>query len=162
MLRAMSKANGNTDAAVRAVQTCYPQIYLACHTRHTRAASSTSRLSARDSSLLAHLDERKPSRPTDLARHLGVGRSTMSAALKRPRRLGYIDAGTDASDGRILHLRLTSKGAAAMRATSVLEPARVVRLLEMLSPAERRKALEGLALLAGAAQHLIERDARRA
>lgn len=44
-------------AAVRAVQIAYPQIYLACHTRHTRARSSAFRLSARDSSLLVHLDE---------------------------------------------------------------------------------------------------------
>jgi hypothetical protein len=34
-------------AAVRAVQIAYPQIYLACHTRHTRARSSAFRLSAR-------------------------------------------------------------------------------------------------------------------
>jgi hypothetical protein len=67
---------------VRLVQTCYPQIYLACHTQHTRAAS-------------------------------------------------------------------------------VLEPARVRRMLARLTPAERRVALDGLSILAGAAQALMKekRDA---
>jgi hypothetical protein len=37
-------------AAVRAVQIAYPQIYLACNTRLTRARSSAFHLSARDSS----------------------------------------------------------------------------------------------------------------
>ena len=50
-------------AAVRAVQIAYPQIYLACHTHHTRARSSAFHLSARDSSLLVHLDETHPTRP---------------------------------------------------------------------------------------------------
>ena len=147
---------------VRIVQTCYPQIYLACHTRHTRAASTAHRLSARDSSLLAHLDERRPSTPSDLARHLGVARSTMSAALKRLRALGYIAVTDDAADRRNVLLRLAPTGAAAMRATSVLEPARVRRVLAALSPDDRRDALRGLELLARAAQSVSSRERRRA
>lgn len=153
-------SNGRLD--VRIVQTCYPQIYLACHTRHTRAASTAHRLSARDSSLLAHLDERRPSTPSDLARHLGVARSTMSAALKRLRALGYITMTDDPGDRRNVLLRLASKGAAAMRATSVLEPARVRRVLAALSQDDRRDALRGLELLARAAQIVSSRERRRA
>lgn len=154
MLRAMSPAD------VRAVQTCYPKIYLACHTRHVRAATSSNRLSARDSAILAHLDERRATTPSRLARHLGIGRPTMSASVKRLRDLGYVTVSPDTADRRTLRLRLGPRGAAAMRASSVLEPARVRRLLAALTPADRRRAIEGLALLADAAVAMMESEPR--
>jgi DNA-binding MarR family transcriptional regulator len=146
---------------VRLVQTCYPQIYLACHTRHTRAASSPHGLSARDSSLLAHLDEKRPMAPSDLARHLDVGGSTMSAAVKRLVRLGYIEQSRHPEDARRFELRLARKGAAAMRDSSVLDAMRVKKLLAMLKPTERRAALAGLSTLARAARQVMQetRDA---
>jgi len=56
-------------------------------------------------------------------------------------------------------LYLAKKGVAAMRATSVLDAARVQRLLAALPVAERRTALEGLALLAQAARAVMEGEA---
>jgi DNA-binding MarR family transcriptional regulator len=141
---------------VRLVQTCYPQIYLACHTRHTRAASSPQRLSPRDSTLLAHLDEKRATTPSVLARHLGVGGPTISAAVKRLVRLGYVEQDRDPEDARSVRLRLAHRGAAAMRDSSVLEPARVRRMLAQLAPGDRRAALSGLAVLAAAARRLME------
>lgn len=141
---------------VRLVQTCYPQIYLACHTRHMRAASSPQRLSPRDSTLLAHLDETRPIAPSVLARHLGVGGPTISAAIKRLIRLGYVQQDRDPQDARRVRLRLARMGAAAMRDSSVLEAARVRRMLAQLSPDDRRMALSGLAILAGAARRVME------
>jgi DNA-binding MarR family transcriptional regulator len=150
-----------SNADVRVVQTCYPQIYLACHTRHRRGASSANGLSARDSSLLAHLDERRPTTPSELAVHLGVGKSTMSAAVKRLRALGYIVLSSDPEDGRTALLRLAPHGAAAMRESSVLEPARVHRMLRGLNARDRRAALVGLQLLAQAARRTMQ-ETRRA
>jgi MarR family transcriptional regulator, organic hydroperoxide resistance regulator len=137
---------------VRAVQTAYPQIYFACHTRHVRRASTNTQLSATDSTLLAHLDEDEGVRPTALAKHLGLAASTLSAAIARLGGLGYIVHGRDREDGRAIDLRLSSRGAAAMQASSVLDTNRVTRMLKKLTPAERRRALEGLALLAKAAR----------
>jgi DNA-binding MarR family transcriptional regulator len=139
---------------VRILQTCYPQIYLACHSRHSRRRSAAGSLSASDSSLLAHLDEREPTRPTSLARHLGIGKPALSAAVKRLAALGFIDVSRAPADGRVLHLRLTRSGAAAMRQHSVLEPARVTALLRRLDPSDRRAALAGLELLARAARQM--------
>ena len=155
MLPAMS------SSAVRIVQTCYPKIYLACHTRHVRAASSPHALAPRDSTLLAHLDERRPTTPSQLARHLGIGKPTVSAAVKRLRALGYLSVTTDSGDRRTVFLRLAPKGAAAMGETSVLEPARVQRLLAVLTTEERRTALAGLELLAHAAHQVMNKERSR-
>jgi len=144
-------------AAVRTVQIAYPRIYLACHTAHTRARSTPFRLSARDSSLLVHLDETEPTRPADLARHMDIGAPTLSAALRRLEALGYLRRTPSGADRRRLELRLTRTGAVALSATSVLEPARVRALLRSLAPADRRRAVAGLAILGRAAAGLGRR-----
>src|SRR5215218_6421378 len=92
---------------VRVVQTAYPQIYFACHTRHVRRASTATQLSATDSTLLAHLDEDESVRPTALAEHLGLAASTLSAAIGRLNALGYVVQRRDAKDGRAIDLRLS-------------------------------------------------------
>ena len=143
---------------VRLVQVCYPQIYFACHTRHLRRASTPTKLSAADSTLLAHLDERTSVRATALARHLGVAPSTLSAAVKRLTAHGYIVQDRPARDGRVRVLRLSRSGAAAMQASSVLETTRVRAMLSRLSAAQRKQALAGLSLLAAAARN--PREAR--
>jgi DNA-binding MarR family transcriptional regulator len=148
-----------SSADVRLVQTCYPKIYLACHTRHSRAASSDSHISARDSAMLSHLDEKRGITPSELARHLGVGRPTMSAAVKRLTGLGYVMATTDGKDSRRVLLHLTARGGAAMRTSSVLESARVERLLAAMTARDKRAALTGLALLADAAEQVMAASA---
>jgi DNA-binding MarR family transcriptional regulator len=137
---------------VRLVQVAYPQIYFACHTRHIRRASTATRLSAADSTLLAHLDEDRATRPTQLAKHLGLAASTLSAAINRLGKLGYVSLGKAISDGRAVDLRLTAKGAAAMQASSVLDAALVAKMLAQLSSTERNRALEGIGLLARGAR----------
>lgn len=137
---------------VRLVQVAYPQIYFACHTRHIRRASTPTRLSAADSTLLAHLDEERAMRPTALAKHLGLAASTLSAAINRLAKLGYVTLRRADVDGRAIDVRLSAKGAEAMQGSSVLESARVARMLGRLSGAERRRALDGISLLARAAR----------
>jgi DNA-binding MarR family transcriptional regulator len=141
-----------TNRDVRLVQVAYPQIYFACHTRHIRRASTATRLSAADSTLLAHLDEDRATRPTELAKHLGLAASTLSAAINRLGKLGYVSSGKAISDGRAVDLRLTAKGAAAMQASSVLDAALVAKRLAQLSSTERNRALEGIGLLAKGAR----------
>lgn len=81
----------------------------------------------------------------------------MSAALKRLARLGYVAIRRDDDDARRVQLRLTARGVRAMGDSSVLETGRVRALLRHLTPAERRRAVEGLALLARAAGRLMDR-----
>lgn len=131
----------------------YPQVYLACHTRHHRKRSTAHRLSARDSSVLAHLDARRPTSPTRLAAHLGVARSTLSEALKQLTALGYtVQSRRKAMAGERggMAILLTSKGATAMQETSVLEAERLRNVLMRLTAGELRTVARGMSILGAA------------
>ena len=140
------------------VQRLYPQIYLACHANHVRAASTRWKLSAHDSAILSHLDRSIGLSPRSLAKHLSVTPSTLSASIKRLTNLGYLTCDPPADDKRRREIRLTDRGAEAMAATSVLDGDRVRELLKKLKPADRRMALDGLALLARAARKLTAEE----
>ena len=137
--------------AARQVMTLYPRIYFACHTRHVRDPDSATLLSRHQASVLDHLDEIEPTTVNELARHMGVTAATMSLALDRLERKGYVERARDSADRRRVQLRLTSAGVRIRDATSVLDPSRVEALLARMSGADRDAAVRGLALLAGAA-----------
>jgi len=148
------------DQALQVVQVSYPQVYLACHTRHQRKRSTEHRLSARDASILAHLDERVPIAPAQLARHLGIARSTLSEALKRLIALGYArgaaspDVPSPRARARTTAVLLAPKGARAIRDTSVLETRRLRLALLGLAPRELRAVARGMERLAAACRHM--------
>jgi DNA-binding MarR family transcriptional regulator len=147
----MTPVSDITEAA-RQVMTSYPRIYFACHTRHVRDPDSTGLLSRHQASVLDHLDEIDPTTVNELARHMGVTAATMSLALDRLERKGYIVRLRDSADRRRVHVRLTAAGVRIRDATSVLDPSRVEALLTRMSHADRDAAVRGLALLADAAQ----------
>ena len=145
-----------TKTDVYEVQRLYPQIFVACHTDHVRAVSTKWRVSSQDASILVHLDRESGLSPRALAGHLGVAPSTLSAAITRPAKLGYLTSKPNENDRRKRELRLTSRGAEAISSTSVLNAERVRAMLRKLKPAERKEALRGLALLAKAARQLSD------
>ena len=140
--------------AVFEIQRLFPQIYLACHVDHVRAASTPWELSSHDSSILVHLDRKKPVSPRVLAKHLGVAGSTLSAAITRLADLGYLTTLPAPSDKRQRELRLTARGAEAIASTSVLDATRVEQLLHQIAPRNRAAAVRGLQLLAQAARQM--------
>jgi DNA-binding MarR family transcriptional regulator len=142
------------DDDVYQVQRLYPQIFVACHTDHVRAVSTQWRISSQDASILVHLDGEAGLSPRALAGHLSVAPSTLSAALSRLEKLGYLTNNPAAKDRRKRELRLTPRGAEAITATSVLDGERVRAMLNQLQASERKAALHGLALLAEAAKKI--------
>ena len=136
-------------ATITAVMTLYPRIYFACHTRHVRDPQSQRLLSRHQASILDHLDEIAPTTVMDLAGHMGVTAATMSVAIDRLERKGYVARGKDAKDRRRVHVRLTTAGVRVRDASSVLDASLVEALVARLTDEERARAIEGLALLAG-------------
>jgi DNA-binding MarR family transcriptional regulator len=134
------------------IQRLYPQIFHACHVRHVRSRRGPFQLSERDQGLLAHLLRSAGRGASELARHMGVGLPTVSEALKRLERLGYVERARSTRDRRALSLKLTRRGAEALAGTSVLDHERLRAALERLTREERRSAVQGLELLARAAR----------
>lgn len=148
-------------AAMTAVMTLYPRIYFACHTRHVRDPQTQRMLSRHQASILDHLDELAPTTVMDLAAHMGVTAATMSLSIDRLERKGYVVRLKDAKDRRRVHVRLTTAGVRVREASSVLDPQRVEALVATLSDEERTRAIEGLGLLARAAQEQMGQETRQ-
>jgi MarR family transcriptional regulator, organic hydroperoxide resistance regulator len=145
-----------TSEAAAAVMSAYPRIWFACHRRHVRDPDSGTLLSSHQASILDHLDTVEATSLTALAHHLGVTPGTMSVAVDRLQKHGYVTRAWDEHDRRRVQLRLTDAGARVRSANSALDPSRVEALLGCLTPEEQRTAVSGLRLLARGAESLGE------
>ena len=136
---------------VRRVQRAYPQLYLACHVDHATRRRDHG-LSDRDSTVLAHLDELSPVSAGGLAKHLGVGPSTVTEAIDRLEAKGFVER---TRKGRKVDLRITPAGVEVMQASSVLDATRVAAMIAAVPARHRQAAVRGLELLAVAARQLV-------
>lgn len=142
---------------ILAVLRAYPQIYLACHVEHRTRGSSETGLTSREASFLAHIDDPEGTSPAALARHLGIGRPSLSAALARLEGLGLVSAKPDPEDARRKRIRLTEAGRRELDEIYVLDSERVRALLAAFAPEARRRAVDGLVALAAAARRMREK-----
>jgi DNA-binding MarR family transcriptional regulator len=86
---------------------------------------------------------------------MGVTPSTMSLHLDKLESGGYVRRVRSREDARRVELRLTPAGVRIKQQQKVLDPRLVDMLLARLGETERRRALEGLSLLAKAAREMI-------
>jgi DNA-binding MarR family transcriptional regulator len=93
----------------------------------------------------------------ELAEAMGVTASTMSLNLKRLQEGGFVTRSRDPEDRRVMNVVLTERGRRLRDAQSILDPDRVHAMLALMRPDERRRALEGVALLADAADRMVAR-----
>ena len=135
----------------RRIQRAYPQLYLACHVEHTTRRRGHG-LSDRDASVLAHLDELSPVSAGSLAKHLGIGPSTMTEAIDHLESLQLVER---RRVGRKVELRITRAGVEQMQSTSVLDIERLDALLARVPARQRNAAVRGIELLAEAARALM-------
>ncbi|MEI8281112.1 MAG: MarR family winged helix-turn-helix transcriptional regulator [Armatimonadota bacterium] len=130
----------------------YPKIYFACHTRHVRDPKTEAVLTSNQASILDHLDVDQPMNLNSLACHMGVTAATMSIGVDRLVGLGYISRERSERDRRQVLLLLTPSGKTLSEAHSVLDIERVQGMLDMMSPEQRERGLDGLELIAKAAE----------
>jgi MarR family transcriptional regulator, organic hydroperoxide resistance regulator len=147
--------------AVRRLLAAYPRIFFACHARHVRDPKTRRRLSAHQAGILDHLDAVEGTTLMGLAKHMGVTPATMSLAIERLVRRGYVQRERNSTDRRRLELRLTPAGVRIKEASSVLDKTRVRALLAGLAPREREQAVRGLETLARGADDLMARQPRQ-
>lgn len=142
---------------VQIVLGAYPRVHFACRPRLIRPPGGAATLSPHQARILAHLDVEDPVMVTELAEFMGVTPSTMSLNLTRLETAGFLRRSRDPDDGRVVNVRLTDEGERARDAASALDPERVDALLRGLRPDERRRAVDGLVLLAEGADALVAR-----
>lgn len=134
-----------------------PRILEACRMRGMVDPDTGLDVSENQTRILRQLDDRDPTMVGELAEFMGVTPSTMSLNLKRLEEAGCIRRSRDPDDRRVMNVVLTEAGRRIRDRTAILDPARVAGLLGSLRPQDRPRALEGLALLAEAADRLSAR-----
>ena len=148
------------DAQIARLLEAYPAIYLACHRRHVRDDETGEIVTAHQASILDHLDTREPTTLSQLAEHLGIGRSAMSIQVSRLKRRGFVRRGAIYGDRRKAGLTLTTAGNRITEQNTVLDPRLVAALLTSIPQPEREAALQGMELLARHAVTLTRSKAR--
>jgi DNA-binding MarR family transcriptional regulator len=138
---------------VRRIQRAYPQLWHACHVEHATRRREHG-LSDRDVFVLGHLDVWSPVTAGALAKHLGVGASTITEAMDRLERAGLAER---TRIGRKVELTITPLGVAHMQAGSVLDTARLELLVAQIPPRDREVAVRGFEILADAARKMLRR-----
>jgi len=144
-----------TEQAAGRLMELYPRVFMACHRRHVVDYEARQVVSEHQASILDHLDELHGMTLNRLAAHMDVTPSTMSLTVDRLVQRGYIARERSETDRRQVLLRLTPSGARIKESRSVLDPECVERLMEHLTDAERETAIQGLLLLAGAAEAAV-------
>ncbi|MEA2552930.1 MAG: hypothetical protein QOJ65_1106 [Fimbriimonadaceae bacterium] len=129
----------------------YPKVLFACRTREYRDERKRQKLTSHQLNVLGHLHADDPKPVLQLAKHLGVKPATASLSLDRLERSGYIRRQRSSKDARVVHVLLTPDGERMKQANSVLDPDRVLDLLSQLDASQLRTAIEGLRVLAEAA-----------
>jgi MarR family transcriptional regulator, organic hydroperoxide resistance regulator len=148
------------DPRVRRLLDAYPAIFLACHRRHVRDDEAGRTITAHQASVLDHLHATRPTRPSKLAEHMGVSRSTMSTTIRRLLRGGYVRSARDTRDARSVGLTLTPAGMRVQEQNTVLDPELVKKMFRAMPAAELEVALQGIEQLAKYARILLRERKR--
>ncbi len=108
-------------------------------------------LSQHERQLLNHVPAAKGIALGDVARHLGIPKSSASEQVKSLERRGFLVRRRDPDDERRLSIVLTVEGAARVGGSSVLDLVPLAAALRKLTPADRKALFAGLERLAAAA-----------
>jgi DNA-binding MarR family transcriptional regulator len=149
------------DSRIRRLLDAYPAIFLACHRRHVRQDAAGLRVTERQASVLDHLHPVRPTSLSQLAEHLGVGRSAMSIIVTRLVRQGYVAKVVGRQDSRRVDLTLTPSGAKIKEQNTILDPDLVMDMFRPMRAEQLEIALQGIERLAEYARILLRKRKRR-
>src|SRR4029077_11234053 len=113
--------------------------------------ADTEDLSQHERQLLHHVPADKGIPLGDVARHIGIPKSSASEQVKSLQRRGFLTRHRDPDDERRLSIVLTDAGLARVKQDSVLDVVRLAAALKKVSAEDRRALLAGLERLAAAA-----------
>ena len=153
--------HGMIDSSINRLLEAYPAIYLACHRQHLRDDERGQVITDSQANVLAHLSATRPMTLSDLAGHLGIGRSAMSIAVSRLVQHGYVKRVRARTDARSIQLTLTAAGVKATEQNAVLDRGLVREMFRPIPPAELEAALRGIELLARFSSLQVARRAKR-
>ncbi len=105
-------------------------------------------LSQHERQLLHHIQEGRKVPLGEVARHLGIPKSSASEQVKSLQQRGFVTRGRDRADERRLAITLTPKGAARVRSDSVLDLNRLEAALRGMSKSDLQAVFKGLGVLA--------------
>jgi DNA-binding MarR family transcriptional regulator len=117
-------------------------------------------ITAHQASVLDHLHATRATRPSKLAEHMGVSRSTMSITIRRLLRGGYVRSTRGTRDARSVGLTLTPAGMRVQEQNTVLDPELVKKMFRAMPAAELEVALQGIEQLAKFARILLRERKR--
>jgi DNA-binding MarR family transcriptional regulator len=107
----------------------------------------TQDLTQHERQLLHHIQEGRKVPLGDVARHLGIPKSSASEQVKSLERRGFLTRGRDRADERRLAIALTPKGAARLRSDSILDLKRLGIALRNLNRSDLEALLSSLGRL---------------
>ncbi|HEY6116749.1 MAG TPA: helix-turn-helix domain-containing protein [Candidatus Dormibacteraeota bacterium] len=109
-------------------------------------------LTQHERQLLHHVGGERGIALHEVARHLGIPKSSASERVKSLERRGFLTRRRDPEDERRLSIVLTDAGVARVRRDSVLDPVRLAAALKRISAEDRKALLAALEHLAAAAE----------
>jgi MarR family transcriptional regulator, organic hydroperoxide resistance regulator len=148
------------DSRIRRLLDAYPAIFLACHRRHVRQDETGKGVTERQASVLDHLHATRATSLSQLAEHMGIGRSAMCIAVARLVRGGYIATSRDKQDARRVALTLTAAGTRVKEQNTILDPELLTAMFRLIPAAELESALQGMERLAKYAKILLRQRKR--
>jgi DNA-binding MarR family transcriptional regulator len=113
--------------------------------------ASAEDLSQHERQLLHHIPSDQGIPLGEVARHLGIPKSSASEQVKSLERRGFLTRRRDPDDERRLAIVLTAEGLAQVRSDSVLDLGRLGAALKRLRASDRKALVDGLDRLVGAA-----------
>ncbi len=137
-----------TSERIEQIKRLYPLLYFACHRSHDRSDG----LTEKDLRILHHVQDGDKAFASGLTRHLGLSRSTLSAALSSLESRGLIERLH--GSGRRKRILLTKSGVEAMHSDEGLDGKAIESILDELEERDQERVVEGLALIGEAIERL--------